>query len=268
MGKGLDTGKTFWQGVLSKITDPEQRAAAEKLASNVDVMTVVGNGVEGQSEIDRRLQELTTKTKELETQATELRTRDESLTGWQQQLTDWRTTNDELVRLGKQAKDAKWDGKSGAPALTATPTVSGVTEEALRDKMQELTNNLLGYDSDKSDLTTRHFNAFKELLDVGPLLRHPKIRDIGLRGVYDEVYKEKLAAHATAVDKAKEDAIRADERAKTLASAQAMPYVSPTGVSSGSPLDALKPADAAGPLVDQAVTEYNRLQTARVGSAA
>lgn len=269
MGKGIETGKSFLEGVLSKIADPDLKARAAAVFADASVATEIGNGVEGQTEINRRLQELNTKTTEIDTRASELATTEANLTKWQTDLTDWRTVNNDDLTLGRQARAAKWDGKTpgGAAPVVATPA-GGVTEDLLQSKMQELTNNLLGYDADKSELTKRHFETFKELLDIRPLLSHPKIREVGLKGVYDEVYKPKLEEYATTQAKLKEDAIRLDERTKVLASNASMPYPPVTGVSSGSPLDALKQPDGGGPIVDAAVTEYNRLQTARVGAGA
>ena len=45
-----------------------------------------------------------------------------------------------------------------------------------------------------------------------------------------------------------------------------MPYPSPTGVGSGSPLDALQAAKASDALVEVASQHYQRLQTERGGA--
>lgn len=266
MGKGIDTGTEFFKGLLSKITDPEERAAAERLAKSTVVLTEIGNGVEGQTEINRRMNELAVQAKALETKAAELKQTEDGLENWKGQLTDWRAANDELVAIGQKAKAANWDGKTTSPDLKTAP--SGMTEEQVQAKFQELTSNILGYDRDKSELQASHFAKFKELLDVGPLLANPKIREIGLKGVYAEMYKPKIDEFEKAAEKAKEDAIRLDERTKTLASHQQMPYPSVSGVNSGSPLDALEPAKGGGPLVDQATAEYTRLVAARNGASA
>jgi len=263
MGKGLDTGKSFWQGVLGKITDPEQRAAAEKLLANPDVMTLVGNGVEGQAEIDRRLQDLTTRTATLTDQQRELEEREAALETWHGQLTSWRQANTELLELGKRAK-TNGGTPVTPPATPAAPAVpTGLTEDKLNEALRAQAGQFLGYDRDRSQIQREHFSKFKEIVDLDPLLNHPKIAELGLVGVYQLVHKDALAKFADDQKKAEEERIRADERAKVSASMTQMPYPPPTGANAGSPLDALKPNEGPGPLVDQAVAEYNRLQSVR-----
>jgi hypothetical protein len=264
MGKGLDTGKSFWQGVLGKITDPEQRAAAEKLLANPDVMTLVGNGVEGQAEIDRRLQDLTAQTTTLTDQRRELEEREAALETWHGQLTSWRQANTELLELGKRAKAG-----GGNPTPTPNPNpapapgAAGLTEDKLNEALRTQAGQFLGYDRDRSQIQREHFSKFKEIVDIVPLLEHPKIAELGLVGVYNLVHKDALAKHAEDQKKAEEERIRADERAKVSASMSTMPYPPLTGVNAGSPLDALKSNEGAGPLVEQATAEYTRLVAAR-----
>jgi len=263
MGKGLDTGKSFWQGVLGKITDPEQRAAAEKLLANPDVMTLVGNGVEGQAEIDRRLQDLTTRTATLTDQQRELEERETALETWHGQLTSWRQANTELLELGKRAK-AGGTPPVTPPATPVVPPASGsITEDKLNEALRNQASQFLGYDRDRGQIQREHFSKFKEIVDLDPLLNHPKIAELGLLGVYQLVHKDALAKFADDQKKAEEERIRADERAKVSASMSTMPYPPLTGVNAGSPLDALKPNEGAGPLVEQATAEYNRLVAAR-----
>lgn len=265
MGKGLDTGKSFWQGVLGKITDPEQKAAAEKLLQNNDLMTLVGNGVEGQAEIDRRLQDLTTKTAEIDTAKADLDAREEALTTWHGNLTTWRAANNELLELGKTVKAG---GRTTPPTTTTTtpPAAGTITEEKLKEALQTQAGQFLGYDRDRNQIQREHFGKFKEIIDLAPLIEHPKIAELGLLGVYNLVHKDALAKFDLDTKKAEEDRIRADERSKFAASMSTMPYPPVTGANAGSPLDALKPVEGAGQLVDQATAEYNRLQAARASA--
>jgi hypothetical protein len=266
MAKGIDTGKAYLAGVLSKITDPELKGLAERVFANATVQTEIGNGVEGQSEIDRQLQDLRTKQEELTTLQATLDDRDEKLTQWHEGLNGWKATNEEYLRLGKAAKDKGITdpAKIGAPDPSKALPAGVVTEEKLTEVLQREFASLGNFAIEQNDLMRRHLDTFGSLatFDVRALLTHPKIREVGLIGVYDLVHKDALTAKATEKAAAAEATIRKDERAKTLAEQAQMPYVSPSGVASGSPLDALKPSGT-NALVDAATVEYTRLQTQR-----
>lgn len=260
MGKGLDTGKTFLQGVLSKITDPGQRAAAETLLASETFVTEIGNGVEGQSEIDKRLRALTTQREELDARAADVTAETERLTQWHGGLTTWFEENKAAIEEAKRVRAGgvkpNGDGKpaGGAPA--------GLTAEAMDERLQAERAAFLGFSRDQNIIEREHFMKFKELPDLEPLLQHPQIGKIGLRGVYDLVHKERLDKFAADAKTSAEEAIRLDERTKVLASTAALPYITPTGVGSGSPLDALsvgKPDSVA----DAASAHYNRILAER-----
>lgn len=275
MGKGTETGKSFLTGVLSKITDPELKAKAEAVFASAAVQTEIGNGVEGQSEIDRQLQDLRTKTTALDTQKAELDAKDGNLTKWHTDLTAWRAANNELVDIGKKAKAAGWNGTGTPPAPTPVVAKPGelpagaLTEEQLQAAITEERGNFLGFQRDQNRLMREHFEKFKEILNIEPLLTNPRVREIGLAGVYQETYKDQLKKVEDDAIAANEARIRADERQKVQASNTQIPYPSVTGSNAGSPLDALKPpVEGGGPVVDAAVTEYNRLQAVRNGAPA
>jgi hypothetical protein len=257
MGKGLDTGKAFYQGLLGKITDPEQRAAAEKLLANPTFLTELGNGVEGQSEIDRQLQTLSTQREDLETKQTELSTKEQSLQTWHEELTGWYGDNKALLAA------AKTGGKTVTTPTTTVEAPKGmVTEDALRETLGTTQAAFLGFQRDQNRLQREHYGKFGEILDIEPLLLHPQIAQVGLIGAYEQLHKDRLAKHAEDAKKAAEDLIRADERTKVLQGQAQMPYPPVTGAGSGSPLDALavgKPDS----VVDAATAHYQRLQSER-----
>lgn len=259
MAKGLDAGKTFLQGILAKITDPAQKAAAESLLGNADFVTAIGDGVAGQSEIDRQLQTLRTQKEELDARAADLTTQQEQLEAWHAGLTDWYTKHKDAIASGAQPR---------TPTPTPTPgkvPEGVVTTEQFTEAMRNTQSAFLGFERDRQRITAEHFKKFGEIVDLEPLLVHPKIGELGLTGVYEQVHKDRLEQWKTADDKRKEDAIRLDERQKVTAAQAQMPYPTPTGAGSGSPLDALTPAGP-GPVVDAAVQEYNRLQAERAGA--
>lgn len=254
-GKGLDLGKQFFQGILSKITDPEQRKAAELLMTNEAVLTDIGSGVAGQSEIDRQLQAATTRQAELDALAATITDETSRLTVWRGQLDAWYTAN----------KDAIDKGKSGAkPGTEGTPTVTpqGLTDAQLNDRFVTERQAFLGYDRDRGQILRQHFTKFNEIVDLEPLLLHPKVGEIGLLGVYGLVHKDRLEAFETDRVKKAEDAIRLDERQKVQATMASMPYPSVTGAGSGSPLDALA-VGKGDSVAEAAAAHYNRLQSER-----
>lgn len=266
MAKGSEAGKAFLEGVLSKITDPEEKAAAQRLLQSQTFATEIGNGVLGQSEIDRQLQDLRAKQQELDGQVADLTTKETKLDEWYQNLTTWGETNKELIALGRQAKE----GKIPPPDLSKAPAASGLTEEKLGEIIAQERSAMLGFTTESDQLRRQHFDTFGTYLDITPLLSHPEIRSVGLKGVYGLVHKDALAAKDTEKQTAHDDKIRAEERAKILASSANVPY--PIGGSihaDTSPLSALKPVNGTDGLVSEAAAEYQRLQAARgaVGTA-
>lgn len=260
MGKGLDTGKAFFQGILAKITDPDAKAAAEKLLTSELVLTEIGNGVEGQAEIDRQLQAARTQKEELDRLTGELDVRKAGLESWHQDLSTWYTTNKTALETAK--------GKSngdGTKVKDAVIPPAGLTDDALNERLTGERAAFLGFSRDQNLITREHFAKFNEIVDLEPLMRHPQIATAGLLGVYELVHKERLEAHTAAAAKKAEDAIRLDERQKTQASMAQMPYPAVTGSGSGSPLDALTVGQKDS-VVDAATAHYNRLQQERVGA--
>ena len=267
MAKGKEAFSTFIQGVLGRITDPTQRTAAEGLVTQLSqiepLVSALGDGVAGQSEIDRQLQDLRTQRTSLETQQEQLDEREQRLQGWHGDLSKWYTDNQELVRRGKAAAPGSPD-----PLKPEKPVIPpGVlTEDAWNERIAQERAGVLGFTRDTNQLMRDHFSKFQEIVDIDPLLQHPKIRELGLIGVYEQVHKDRLDKWKADATAAAEEKIRADERQKVQASMASMPYPSPTGAGSGSPLDALtvgKPDS----LTDAAVAHYNRLQAERAGAA-
>lgn len=267
--KGLAALDDFSARVLSSITDPEQRAKAEAGIAAIKAVApaaqAFGDGIAGQSEIDRQMQALTTQTQELTTRQQELDQREERLGTWHGELTNWYTENKGYIEKGKKAGAAPTTTVVD-PTKTAVP--AGVlTEEQLAERFQQRDLAYLGFARDQSQITREHFAKFGEIVDLEPLLQHPSIAKIGLTGVYELVHKERLTQHETQQKAKAEEAIRLDERQKVNAANATMPYLSPTGAGSGSPLDALtvgKPDSVA----DAAAAHYHRLQQERVAGTA
>jgi autotransporter translocation and assembly factor TamB len=111
-----------------------------------------------------------------------------------------------------------------------------------------------------------HYAQFGKVLDANLLLKDKRVQQLGIRGVYQDVFKEDLAAKAKAAEDAKIEVIRKEERDKIraeMANAQA-PY--PVTGNEPSTLDALEAARAGtqvpvGKTVEQMAGEYVRLGT-------
>lgn len=253
MGKGLDTGKTFLQGVRSKITDPEQLAAFDKVFTNETVLTEIGNGVEGQAEIDRQLQGLRTQQQTLEEEQAALTTVHQNQTAW------WNQNKDALAEY----KVLKAGGTVTPKVVTPPAAPAGLTQEQLNEALATERAAYLGYDRDRQRITREHFTRFNEVVDIEPLLHDPDIARLGLVGVYEKVHKPRLEKWSADQATAAEEKIRLDERQKIQAANANLPYPVPTGVGSGSPLDALTGTGAKDSVVDAATAHYQRLQVER-----
>lgn len=149
----------------------------------------------------------------------------------------------------------------GAPA--------GLTESDVVKKIDEFGRDAVGVIAEVQNLSNTHFAQFGEPLDTRVLFTHPKAQQIGIRGVYNEIFADKLKARSDAAIKAAEDKIRADERTKTLAeiNGRAIPQYPASG-SEASTLDALDAAARTGQppkiaSVDDMAAEYGRLAAQR-----
>ena len=262
MAKGAVAGSTFLAGVLGTLA-PEEREKGEEALRTLQalgggaVVAAIGDGTLAQTEFSRLTNELAEQRTALDTLEQQITDRDAALTKYHQDLTEWYASNKELLEAGKKAKVT--------PTPPPTPPV-GLTAEQLDERIRIEQAGFLGFQRDQNQLEREHFGRFTEILDLDALLRHPAIKDVGLKGVYDLVYKDRLTEHAAAAQKAHDDKLRAEgAQAERERNAQ-MPYVTPTGAGSGSPLDGLSGGGAQDSLVDQASQHYARLQAERNGA--
>lgn len=263
--KGIAALNEFLGGVLDKITDPDQKRKAEETITSLKgiepLAAALGDGVAGQSEIDRQLQTLTAQQEELNTLKTQLDERDQKLTTWHGELTEWYGTNKAVIEAAKGNKRPNGDSN---PPKEVPPGV--ITEEKFGELIGGERAAFLGFSRDQNLVTREHFLKFGEIVDLEPLLQHPQIAQVGLKGVYELVHKDRLDKWKTDSTAAEHKKI-ADEAVKKFQESQAqMPYPSPTGVGSGSPLDALQAKGTPDSLVDAASQHYQRLQSERGGA--
>lgn len=280
MAKGLAAGNEFFTGVLAKLS-PEDRAKGEAALATLQglnggaVVAAVGDGTLAQAEFSRQSDELKTQKQQLDARAAEVEERDKQLGTWHGELTDWFTERKDLVALGRAAQTEGFVPKGGTPRGNGNGNgnpkndngaPSGLTEEQLNERIRHEQAAYLGLTRDQNLITRDHFKMFGEIVDMDPLLAHPQIGQIGLIGVYKLVHKDRLEQHTAAATKAHDDKLREEGAAAERARQAQMPYPSPTGVGSGSPLDALQ-TNKSDALVDAATAHYNRLQAERGSTA-
>ena len=249
MADSKTVGREFLASVLAKISDPEKRAQAEAAFNSAeDAVAELGAGVLRQSDYSRNMDAL--KAKETE------------VTSWHSQLADWQRGEQARLEQALAEAEALKTRATAAPADPAKPTapvVAGLSREEMQKEFDSFGNLALGVITTLGDLADEHMLKFGERLDRNALLKHPKARDIGLEGVYREVYKEKLDAKAKAADEARVKAIEDAAIAKYRAANPALPYPVSASVQP-STLDMLNSkADASAYSVDAAVAKYNEL---------
>lgn len=269
MANGAAAGKTFLAGVLAKLS-AEDRAKGEAALQQLEalgsgaVITAIGDGTLAQGDFSRQSDELRQQSERLETQRQELDQRDQALAEWHSNLTGWYTRNKEIIDSASNGRnpDGTFKPRTPAPTPAPAPQPSGLTEEQFNERMAGERAAFLGFSRDQNQLMREHHTRFGEILDIEPLLRHAQIAQVGLMGVYGLVHKERLDKWQ-ADQQAKHDKEVADKAVQAFRESQhQMPYPTPTGVGSGSPLDALE-TKGVQPVVDAAVSHYNRLQAER-----
>lgn len=247
----------FLAGILAQLPEESRGKAQEAIEA------LEGNGLR-QSDYSAKMNEL--------------RTEQEKANALYTSNTEWfeanKTRLQELDTLkGEIASGTliRADGATRRPENA--PAATGVTEEVVIKKIDEFGRDAVGVIAEVQNLSNTHFAQFGEPLDTTQLFTHPKAQQIGIRGVYNIVYADRLKAKADAAAKAKEDQIRADERTKTLAevNGRAIPQYPASG-SEASTLDALDAAARSGQppkiaSVDDMAAEYGRLAAARQAPA-
>lgn len=268
VNKGAAAGKAFLAGVLAKLPEA-MRGKASELFESTELQTYVGDGTLALEDFTRQSDALRTQNEELATRATELDQREQGLSNWHANLTKWYGDNRTLLERVKQGNG----NGNGNPNPNPTPTnptpapqADALTEQQYNERIGVERQAFLGFQRDQNQITRDHFAKFQEIVDLEPLLAHPQVANIGLTGVYNLVHKDRLDKWTADTTAAQNKKI-ADEAVRKYQETQAqMPYPTPTGVGTGSPLDAIKPS-ASDSLVDAATAEYNRLQAERHAGA-
>jgi hypothetical protein len=244
--------------VLSALDKPEA-AEAVKFAEE---------GAKRQSDYSRTMDEarsaLAAKQRDLDTLATDVKAQQAQTAAWHEELAAWHASNKAALDAGWKALGKKPGNGDDAGDPAARPDLPpDVVRRADMDKY--ITEREMGaarYMHTVIPLALTHMKEFGEVLDFEALMRDPKLKDLGLLGVYEASVAERRKAAAVKAEDARVNA-KVEER---LAAERKRGIPPPYPVSSMdvSPLDALKPADAAPGVVDDAVSLYDDLVRKRL----
>lgn len=237
-GNKAELGKTFLGELKSKLPDT--------LHSHVDTLL---SSPEAQAALElagSRVSPLDEERTQLQQLRTQLDTRETRLTDWHNRLEGWKDgketeyTERERKLAEREAAGGNRSTQDPPPNPNPKPGDSSMTAA----QIEELVGKILApreagyvqYVADATRFASFHLQNFKEPLDVAALVRHPQIGELGVKGVYELVHKDKIDAMTTAKAAADREALKQELRREIAGETPVdMPY--PLG--EGSPLDVL-----------------------------
>lgn len=264
MAGKAELGKTFLEEVLGKLPDA-LRSQASTILSSPEAQAALEHAGSRVSPIDEdrtRLNEL----------RTTLETKEQRLTDWHTRLDGWKTTKETEFTTREEALRVRENGGGGNHAGDPPPTNNQPKpgDSMTKQEVATLVGEILApreagyvqYVADAARFSTFHLQHFKETLDVAALVRHPQIGELGIKGVYELVHKDKIDAMNTAKVAADRESLK-NELRKELVSE--MPADIPYPIGEGSPLDVLSLDPAARPKGDPAAAArmYDQLVSGR-----
>lgn len=269
MAKGTDAGSSFLAGVLANLPEADRAKGEEllnqfKALGNGAVVAAIGDGVLAQGDYSSHMDTLRARQLELETEQQRLEEARRATEETYQQQTEWWTKNQNLL---KEAQRLKASGHgNGNPNPSEGAPVAGISPEdvqkLLDTKLRETAGAFLQFSADKDEITAAHFKKFGQPPDYSALYAHPKVNELGLKGVYHLVYKEQLDTWEQTAAKQREEEIRRDERQRVQAQMTQMPYpVGSDPTAGSSPLDVL--TGAQDQVTDKAVAHYHQILAER-----
>lgn len=182
---------------------------------------------------------------------------------------------DELETLRARLNGNPNPNPNANPDPTTAPALPAgvITQKQFDEAMGRTEAGALGVIAETALLATQHLHMFQEPLDLRPILGDKRVTQIGIRAVYDDLYKDRLKARADEAQKKREDALRAEgaqaERERLAATRHPYPV---SGAPEVSTLDALeRPAGTNTPVaasVDDMVANFARLNASRTGAGA
>lgn len=242
--------------------DPTVRAARAEELGDAGITTLGSHGLR-QDDYSRHMNELAGQRAAVEAREKEATELYDSNKAWFDQK---EKDLQELDRLRKQVGSGGGNGNN--PPANPDPNAPKVVTA---EDLAATERGAVAFFTELQALTLQHFQQFGEVLDTQQLLQDKRVQQIGLRGVYGDLHKDKITARAEAAKKAEEDKIRADERQKVLAEGARSHHPYPVRGNEPSTLDALETPGTNRPAVrtvDEMAAEYARLSAARTGAPA
>lgn len=242
--------KDFLAGVLAKVPEAS-RAQVQAALEAPEALSVIGDGVIRQEDYSRNMNALAESTKKNNDYYAELQ--------------GWHTTNKELVELGKVAKAAGGTIPVVDPNKPAPTGKADITKADVDSMLDAFGRDAAGFVAATQTLAMQHMHKFGEVLDLRPLLEDKRIKELGLQGVYTDVFKDKLAAKEAEATAKATATLRAEIEAQVrreFADKQIPGGITPS--TGASPLDVLSATiDPTKHTAEAAAQEYNRLGAAR-----
>lgn len=267
-----EAGRAFLAEVLALIPEDQQAAARAALEASTQALETLGAGYLRQSEFSRQMDQL--------------RGEQQRLEQWRGELDSWwndhktKLEEYERIKAGGGNPNPNPNPNPGNPNPSPSPSPGTFSREDFLRELEAREAAAVGAIVTTNMLSAKHFKEFGEVLDVGALLRDPRIKDLGLQGVYEATFKERYEQRAK---EAEDKRINELVQARLLEERKKAPLPYPVSGREPHFLDALEtkqgvpPADPAKPgetptpamsVVDAAVAEFHRLQAERMGGAA
>lgn len=223
-----EIGQEFLEEVITKLPADQQAVARQAFANAGGVIDLVGERVMLRSDYSSQ-------SDALREQQEEILRQKQALDTWREQLRTWAATKEQelAARVKDPIKPAASDPPPTKDPMKDPTAITGVSKDEVFALAETLGKNTVSFVTELFQLQADHARMFPgDTFDPAVLLSHPHVKEVGLRGAYTDVFKEKLTAKATADAAAKEAQIRQDERQKVLAevgTTKVMPFPIPGG---------------------------------------
>lgn len=252
MSKAIESGKAFLASVLAKL--PENlRADAEKALTApeaADALTVIGDGVLARADYSKKMDDLASK------EAVVLEDFERNQT--------WFEQNKE--RLGKvetlEETIAKLQGQPPPKPEEKVVPATGVTADDVMKIVNEQAQGFAGVLGISTTLTAKHLRDFNEVLDMNQVIAHATKKKVSILDGYKDLFAEQIKAKADAEEKARIDKLVEERLGEEKKKFAGQPF--PLRNQQPSVLDVIEQkGDPSKYTVDEAVAEYERLQSAK-----